>query len=62
MKFIKRFATTKLNLWLLLQIESMMKANITPLYKKKDKLNKDNYRSINLLSALSKILENIISN
>ena len=39
----------------------MKKANITPLYKKKDKLNKDNYRSVNLLIALSKIMEKIIS-
>ena len=38
----------------------MKMANITPLFKKKDKLNKDNYRSINLLPALSKILEKII--
>jgi hypothetical protein len=42
--------------------EKMKMANITPLYKKKDKLNKDNYRSINLLIALSKILEKILSN
>jgi hypothetical protein len=40
----------------------MKMANITPLYKKKDKLNKDNYRSENLLIALSKVLEKIISN
>ena len=41
--------------------DRMKMANITPLYKKKDKLNKDNYRSVNLLIALSKILEKIIS-
>ena len=35
----------------------LKRANITPLYKKKDKLNKDNYRSVHLLSCLSKILE-----
>ena len=35
----------------------MKKANITPLYKKKDKLEKDNYRSVNLLPILSKIME-----
>ena len=40
----------------------MKKANITPLYKKKDKLDKDNYRSINLLVGLSKIVEKIIAN
>ena len=37
----------------------MKKANIVPLYKKKDKLDKDNYRSVNLLSVLSKILERV---
>ena len=41
--------------------DNMKKANITPLYKKKDKLNKDNYRSVNLLIALSKIIEKVIS-
>lgn len=41
---------------------NMKKANITPLYKKKDKLDKDNYRSINLLVGLSKIVEKIIAN
>ena len=39
---------------------NMKRANITPLFKKKDKLNKDNYRSINLLPAISKILEKVI--
>ena len=42
--------------------DNMKKANITPLYKKKDKLDKDNYRSINLLVGLSKIVEKIIAN
>jgi len=42
--------------------KAMKKSNITPLYKKKDKLNKDNYRSVNLLPVLSKILEKIIYN
>ena len=41
--------------------DNMKKANIKPLYKKKDKLNKDNYRSINLLVGLSKIMEKVIS-
>lgn len=40
----------------------MKKANITPLYKKKDKLNKDNYRSVNLLPFLSKVFEKILFN
>ena len=38
----------------------MKMANITPLYKKKDKLNKDNYRSVNLLPFLSKIFEKVL--
>ena len=37
----------------------MKKANITPLYKK-DKLNKDNYRSVDLLPILSKIMEKVL--
>lgn len=41
--------------------ECMKLANITPIYKKKDKLNKDNYRSVNLLIALSKIFEKLLS-
>ena len=40
----------------------MKRANITPLYKKKDKLNKDNYRSVNLLPILSKIIERALFN
>ena len=40
----------------------MKRANITPLYKKKDKLNKDNYRSVNLLPILSKIFEKVLFN
>ena len=40
----------------------MKQANITPLFKKKDKLNKDNYRSVNLLPILSKIFERILYN
>ena len=41
--------------------DNMKKADIKPLYKKKDKLEKDNYRSINLLIGLSKVMEKIIS-
>ena len=40
--------------------DNMKKANITPLYKKKDKLDKNNYRSVNLLIALSKVIEKIM--
>jgi len=36
-------------------------ADISPVYKKKDKLNKDNYRSINLLPIVSKIFENVLN-
>ena len=42
--------------------DKMKRANITPLYKKKDKLNKDNFRSVNLLPILSKILERLLYN
>lgn len=40
--------------------DQMKKANITPLYKKKDKMNKDNFRSVNILPALSKIMERLM--
>ena len=40
----------------------MKMANITPIYKKKDKLNKDNFRSVNLLPILSKIMERTLFN
>ena len=36
-------------------------AEIGPLYKKKDSLNKNNYRSVNLLIVMSKIYERIMS-
>ena len=42
--------------------DHMKMANISPLYKKKNKLDKDNYRSVNLLIALSKIQEKVLSN
>jgi hypothetical protein len=42
--------------------DQMKQANITPLFKKKDKLNKDNYRSVNLLPILSKVFERILYN
>ena len=40
--------------------DKMKMANITPLYKKKDKLNKDNYRSVNILPILSKVFEKLL--
>ena len=39
--------------------DKMKMANITPLYKKNDKLNKDNYRSVNILPILSKVFEKL---
>lgn len=42
--------------------KKLKKANITPLYKKKDKLNKDNFRSVNLLPVISKIMERLMHN
>lgn len=39
---------------------AMKRANITPLYKKKDSLAKENYRSVSVLTAMSKILERIM--
>jgi len=41
--------------------QSLKMANISPIYKKKDRLNKDNYRSINLLPIISKIFERLIA-
>jgi len=38
----------------------MKKANITPLFKKKDCLAKENYRSVSVLTAMSKILERVM--
>ena len=37
-------------------------ANISPVYKKKDKLNKDNFRSVNILPIISKIMERVMYN
>ena len=35
-------------------------AEVTPVFKKEDELNKDNYRSVNVLSNASKIFERIV--
>ena len=40
----------------------MKVSNITPLFKKKDSLCKENYRSVNVLTTLSKIFERILYN
>jgi len=41
--------------------QCLKKANISPIYKKKDRLNKDNYRSINILPIISKIFERLVA-
>ena len=70
-QFIKKiaFKLVKPLTWLINQSirtntfpKQMKQANIIPLFKKKDKLNKDNYRSVNLLPILSKIFERILFN
>jgi len=42
--------------------EDMKLSNITPLFKKKDSLCKENYRSVNVLTCMSKIFERILYN
>ena len=39
----------------------MMLADISPIFKKDDSLCKENYRSVNLLTIVSKLFENIMS-
>jgi len=67
--FIKRLAneltpqiTCILNecIWQNIFPNDMKISNITPLYKKKDRLCKENYRPVNILTALSKIFERIL--
>lgn len=41
--------------------DSLKKSNISPVFKKKNPLNKDNYRSINLLPILSKLFERLVN-
>ena len=41
--------------------DDLKRSNISPIFKKKDPLNKDNYRSINLLPILSKLYERVIN-
>ena len=36
------------------------KANVTPIYKKNDRQNDNNYRPISLLSSIGKLLERIV--
>ena len=38
---------------------NMKLANITPVFKKKDPLKKENYRPVSILSAISKIFERL---
>ena len=40
---------------------SLKLADISPVFKKKDPLCKDNYRSVNILNAISKVFERIIA-
>ena len=35
-------------------------AEVTPVYRKKDPLNKENYRPVNVMSHVSKIFEKIV--
>ena len=39
----------------------MKLAEISPIYKKDDNLRKENYRSVNLLIMISKVLERILT-
>ena len=40
--------------------ENMKLADITPVFKKKDPLKKENYRPVSIISAVSKILERLM--
>ena len=40
---------------------SLKMAVISPIFKKRDNLNKENYRSVNILTAISKVFERILS-
>ena len=40
---------------------SLKMAEINPIFKKKDNLNKENYRSVNILTTISKVFERILS-
>ena len=40
--------------------ESMKLAEITPVFKKKDPLNKNNYRPVSVLPIVSKLFEKIM--
>ena len=42
--------------------DSLKRANITPVHKKNDPLDKENYRSVSILPLLSKIYEKAIFN
>ena len=41
--------------------DSLKMAEISPVFKKKDNLDKENYRSVNILTTLSKVFERILS-
>ena len=40
---------------------SLKLADISPIFKKKDPLCKDNYRSVNILNTISKVFERIMA-
>ena len=40
--------------------DNMKLADITPVFKKKDPLKKGNYRTVSILSAISKIFERLM--
>ena len=41
--------------------DNMKLADITPVFKKKDPLKKENYRPVSILSAISKFFERLVS-
>ena len=44
------------------QTELMSETNLSPLHKKGDRLNPDNYRGITLLSVLGKLFTRVLNN
>ena len=42
--------------------DSLKMANVTPVFKKEDPLDKSNYRPVNILPLLSKVYERVIYN
>ena len=42
--------------------DSLKEANITPIFKKDDPLDKSNYRPVSILPLISKVIERLIYN